>query len=74
MAQLTINTDDMQDVGFDTNILAATQDKYLIFVIDTSVNLGISQSGKMTSVANSGGFQPMPGGLKGNVYVGKKNT
>jgi hypothetical protein len=70
MATLTINTDQMREVG--DNVLATVQDGKLILVMDTSVDLGPSSSGKMTGIASTGGFQGFPGGLKGNVYIGKK--
>lgn len=72
MAQITINTEDMTEVGFDSNVLASRQGDLLVIVIDTTLNLGPSSSGKMDGVANTGGFQGFLGGLKGNVYIGRK--
>lgn len=70
MVAITINPDTMQEVG--ENIHAARQGDLLILVIDTTQEIGLSQSGKMMGLASTGGFAPLPGGLKGNLYVGKK--
>lgn len=54
------------------NIKATKQGTLLILVIDTSTEIGLSTSGKMMGVASTGGFTAIPGGLKGNIYIGKK--
>jgi hypothetical protein len=43
-----------------------------VLVIDLDRDLGPSSTGKMRAIANTGGFQPLPNGLRGNVYIGKK--
>jgi hypothetical protein len=43
----------------------------LVIVIDTTVELGLSTSGKMMATANSHMFKPFPGKLEGNLYIGK---
>jgi hypothetical protein len=70
MSQITINTNELRQVG--DNLQATVQDGKLILVIDTSMDLGPSSSGKMIGIASTGGFQAFPSGLKGNVYIGKK--
>jgi hypothetical protein len=69
---ITIDVSKMQEIGIDSNVRAAVDGDYLILVIDTSKDLGLSSSGKMRAVGNTSGFQQMPNGLRGNVYVGKK--
>ncbi len=56
------------------NVKVAKQGDTLVIVVDTSVEIGRSQggTGKMMGNASTGGFAQMPGGLKGNVYVGHK--
>jgi hypothetical protein len=68
---ITIDKKVLHEVG--NNLLAGIIDDKLILVIDTKVNLGPSSSGKMDGVASTGGFMVFPGGLKGNLYIGKKN-
>jgi hypothetical protein len=70
MAAITINVEQMERIG--ENIKATQQDSKLILVIDLSINLGPSSTGKMNGVASTGGFSSMPGGLRGNIYIGKK--
>jgi hypothetical protein len=67
---ISINLDTMQDVG--ENVKAVKQGNLLIFVVDTTQEIGLSSTGKMMGLGSTGGFQPLPGGFKGNVYVGKK--
>jgi hypothetical protein len=68
--EIKINTDKLQPVG--ENLLATIQDGKLILVIDTTQEIGLSSTGKMMGIASTGGFTALPGGLKGNVYVGKR--
>ncbi|HEY3344563.1 MAG TPA: hypothetical protein VGJ97_06535 [Anaerolineaceae bacterium] len=72
MAQFTIDPDKMPEVTMGSNVKAVMEGDLLILVIDTTKDLGVSSTGKMRACGNTGGFQGMPGGLKGNVYVGKK--
>ncbi len=72
MAQITLDTDKMVEVGIDTNVRVSLVGTSLVLVIDTTKDLGLSSTGKMRAVANTGGFQTFPSGLKGNVYIGKK--
>jgi hypothetical protein len=74
MAQFTIDTDKMSEITMGSNVKAMMEGTTLILVIDTTKDLGVSSTGKMRACANTGGFQGLPGGLKGNVYVGKKVT
>lgn len=71
---LNINLANLVEVG--ENVQAGMMDdgdkKYLVIVLDTSVNLGPSSTGKMTGTGNTSGFKPFPGGMFGNVYIGKK--
>ncbi len=60
----------MQEVG--DNVKATKQGNLLILVVDTSQEIGLSSTGKMMGLGSTGGFQALPGGLKGNLYVGKK--
>ncbi len=68
--QITINPDTMQEVG--DNVKATKQGNLLVVVIDTSVEIGASSTGKMMGNGSTGGFASLPGGLKGNIYVGRK--
>jgi len=70
MATINLTLENMTEVG--ENIRVVKQDKYLILVIDTTVDLGPSINGKMRATGNSHGFTALPGGLKGNIYIGKK--
>jgi len=70
MATINLTLENMTEVG--ENIRVVKQDKYLILVIDTTVDLGLSSTGKMRAIGNSSGFTALPGGLKGNIYIGKK--
>jgi len=67
---ITIDSEKMREIG--ENILVIEDGDQLILVIDTSVTGKLSSSGKMRSVAQTGGFVSMPGNLKGNVWIGKK--
>ena len=70
MSTITIDESNASAVG--ENVKAVVVDGKLVLVIDPKVNLGPSSSGKMTGVANTGGFAPFPLGLRGNIYIGKK--
>jgi len=67
---LTVNLSALEDVG--NNLKAALVDGKLILVIDANISFGYSSTGKMKGYGSTGGFASMPGGFKGNVYVGKK--
>lgn len=54
------------------NLQAVVKDSKLILVMDLKVNLGPSSTGKMLGIASTGGFALFPGGLKGNLYIGRK--
>lgn len=75
---LTINTADLESVGGKRGNVRAAEVRdeagkaYIVIVIDPTVNLGPSTSGKMIAVANSGGFQDVAGDLVGNFYVGRR--
>ena len=70
MSTITIDTNSLSEVG--ENIKAVVTDGQLVLVINTKENIGPSSSGKMIGVGSTGGFAVLPGGLKGNIYVGKK--
>lgn len=67
---IVVKLQDLQAVG--DNLKAVQIGDLLVFVIDTSKNIGPSSSGKMLGIGSTGGFASVPGGLKANVYVGKK--
>ena len=74
---MQVNLSDLEVVnGKKSNIKAGevtdAGKTYIVIVIDPSVNLGPSSSGKMTGVANSSGFKEFPGDLIGNLYIGRK--
>ena len=66
---MKIDIDELADVG--DNIEAVLMGDKLVIVIDTTVELGLSTSGKMMATANSHMFKPFPGKLEGNLYIGK---
>ncbi len=68
--EIKINPATMQEVG--DNVKATKQDDLLIIVIDTRKEIGTSSTGKMMGYGSTGGFAALPGGLKGNIYVGRK--
>lgn len=70
MSQIIIDTGKLETVG--DNVKATIQDGKLILVIEASEPIGPSSSGKMIGYGSTSGFAPLPGGFKGNVYVGKK--
>jgi hypothetical protein len=65
-----IDTNTMPNAG--ENIIADVKDNHLIVVVDLSKEIGLSSTGKMMGVASTGGFVQLPGGVKGNIYIGKK--
>lgn len=67
---MEINIENLSEIG--ENIKATLQDGKLIIVIDTTKTIGPSKSGLMMGVGSTGGFTPLPGNLKGNIYVGRK--
>jgi hypothetical protein len=67
---ITIDESKLMMVG--DGLKVADQDGKLILVVDKSNDIGPSSSGKMTGIASTGGFATIPGGLKVNVYIGKK--
>lgn len=44
----------------------------LVLVINPEEEQGLSSTGKMVTIASSGGFTRLPGGLSANIYVGRK--
>lgn len=69
-ASITIKPEDLSEVG--NNVAAGKFGNLLVFVVDTTREIGLSSTGKMMGLGSTGGFAPLPGGLKGNIYVGKK--
>jgi hypothetical protein len=45
----------------------------IVIIIDPTVEIGESSTGKMMGVASTGGFTKLSGALSGNIYIGKKN-
>jgi hypothetical protein len=70
MANITVKKEELQVVG--QNVKAIVVGDNLVLVIDTTTNIGPSSSGKMIGYGSTGGFTPLPGDLKGNIWVGKK--
>jgi hypothetical protein len=54
------------------NVRVLEVDGLLVLVIDPSVSIGPSSSGKMIGVASTGGFAVLPNGMKMNLYLGKR--
>ncbi len=71
MAEIKVNPETMQEVG--DNVRATKVGSALVIVIDTTQEIGLSSTGKMMGLGSTGGFQALPGGLKGNIYVGRKS-
>jgi len=69
---VTLTIDLSKAVPAGENLLAVQVGDLLVLVTDTTKDIGPSSSGKMAGIASTGGFQALPGGLKGNVYVGRK--
>ena len=73
---MNVNLDNLVEVNEDGNVLAGLVEdggkKYLVIVLDASVNLGPSSTGKMTGTGSTAGFKPFPGKMTGNVYIGRK--
>jgi hypothetical protein len=67
---ITVDLDGGNHIG--QNIVAVETDGKLVLVIDTSVDLGASSTGKMNGIASTGGFVQLPGGMKLNLYLGRK--
>lgn len=56
------------------NLKVEQVDKYLVIVVDTTVDLGASKSGKMNAVAQTNGFTDLGiANLRGNLYIGVHN-
>lgn len=70
MSEIKFDTKDLQPCG--ENVSATLVDGKLIVVLDTTKNIGPSSTGKMIGVGSTSGFAAFPGGLKGNIYLGRK--
>ena len=70
--EIRVDTQKLTEIGVESNMQVVTVDNYLVIVIDMTKDMGLSSTGKMRSVANTGGFQSLPGELKGNIWVGRK--
>ncbi len=68
---MNVNIDNAERVG--ENVKCLRQDGKIILVIDENGDIGPSSSGKMVGIASTGGFTTIPGGLKLNLYLGKKS-
>ena len=60
----------LSDVGI--NLKAGIIDGQLVIVVDPNYKGAPSKTGKMITTASTGGFASFPGGLKGNIFLGKK--
>lgn len=75
---LKVDFADLEPVNVKSSNVKAAEVKdeagkaYIVIVIDPTKDLGLSSTGKMRGVANSGGFKELPGDLVGNIYVGKR--
>ena len=71
---MTIDLTATQELGENLRgqIVTENGQTYLVLVIKPAETHGDSSTGKMETIASSGGFVPLPGGLRGNVYIGKK--
>jgi hypothetical protein len=71
---MTIDLSQATEVGENIKATIVTEGgkKLLVLIMETGKDIGPSSSGKMTGVASTGGFQRLPDGLTGNVYVGRK--
>lgn len=69
---LSVDLSKAKEVG--QNLKVSLVDKYLVIVIDTTVDLGASKSGKMNAVAQTGGFTDIGiADLRGNIFIGTRN-
>lgn len=68
---MNIDTEKAERAGENVNFIR--QDGKLILIIDEGQEIGPSSSGKMMGVASTGGFTAVPGGMKLNLYLGKKS-
>jgi hypothetical protein len=66
---ITIDLNNMIVVG--GNVKATIVDGMLVIVVDPSIELGLSSKGDKIAVANTNGHQGFPGGLRGQVWLGK---
>ncbi len=69
---ITIDIQDTDNIGVDSNIRATMSGDWLIIVIDSTQDLGPSSTGKMNTVASTHGFKDFPGRLYGNMFLGKR--
>ena len=69
---ITVDFQDADKVGIESNVRSVLSDVLLIIVIDTTQYLGPSSTGKMGTVASTHGFKDFPGGLYGNMFIGKR--
>lgn len=70
MAQIMVDESKMTEVGM--NVLATELNDKIVIVIQKDKQIGLSSTGKMMGIASTGGFTALPGGLKGNIYIGRK--
>lgn len=69
--KLEINTEVMSELG-DNILVELVEKRYLVFVVDTTLEQGLSKSGKSQAVASTNGFTSIIRGFIGNVWIGKK--
>jgi len=62
------------NIGANVAGTISADGKTLTLTIDLETNLGRSSTGKMMAIANTGGFQGVPGtDLRINVYCGRRS-
>jgi len=70
---VTVDLGEMKYVGNNVSSIIIEDKHLLILVVDLHEETGLSNSGKMMGVANTGGFTKVPGtDLRINMYVGRK--
>ena len=69
---ITVDFQDADKIGIESNVRAVLSDGWLVIVNDTTQDLGPSSTGKMETVASTHGFKNFPGGLYGNMFIGKR--
>ena len=73
---MTIDLTAMQELGENLRgqLVEQAGQTCLVLVIDPRATHGESSSGKMLTVASTGGFVALPAGLRGNIYIGRKKV
>jgi hypothetical protein len=73
MAIITIDENNLTEVGENIMSTISKDSGVLVLVIDITKEIGESSSGKMMGIGSTGGFVPVPGTkAKMNLYIGTK--